>query len=97
MTQAVNRQHLIAEARVRSRTGSRLICGGQSDTWTSFVSSQLRCSLSVSFHQYSVSILHSPTINDVQSQRMEASLTIAIKNHSYEIQHSGQSLFYRKS
>jgi len=51
MTQAVNRQHLTAEGRVRSRTGSGLICGGQSDTWTSFVSSRLRFSLSVSVHQ----------------------------------------------
>jgi NAD(P)H-hydrate repair Nnr-like enzyme with NAD(P)H-hydrate dehydratase domain len=79
MTQAVNRQHLTAEARVRSRTGSCLICGGQSDTLTSFVSSELCFSLSVSFHQYSISTLHSPTIHAVESQRLEASLTMAVK------------------
>jgi hypothetical protein len=79
MTQAVNRQHLTAEARIRSRTGPCLICGGQSDTWTSFVSSELRFSLSVSFHRYSTSIFHSPTIDAVESQRLEASLTMAVK------------------
>jgi hypothetical protein len=34
MVQAVSRQPLTAEARVRSRVSSRGICGGQSGTWT---------------------------------------------------------------
>jgi hypothetical protein len=79
MSQEGNRQHLTAEARVHSRTGSCLICGGQSDTWTSFVSFELRFSLSAPFHQYSISTLQSRTIDAVESQRLEASLTMAVK------------------
>jgi hypothetical protein len=35
MAQAVSRRPLTTEARVRSRV-SRVICGGQSGTWTGF-------------------------------------------------------------
>jgi hypothetical protein len=41
MAQAVSRQPLTAEARVRSRVGSCGICGGQSGTGTGFSPSTL--------------------------------------------------------
>ena len=54
MAQAVSRQPLTAEARVRSQVSACGICGGRSGTGTGFSPGTSVFSLSVSFHRCSI-------------------------------------------
>jgi hypothetical protein len=57
MAQAVSRWPLIAEARVRGRSSSCGICGGQSGTGTSFSQCSSVSSV-VTFHHCSILVYH---------------------------------------